>query len=100
MPLLAGRDTTAPPIIYITERQAQRDLAAEAVTLSEASSAPDAREALRVLKEEGVTHIYIGKRGGNIHPERLLGDPDYQLLYHRDGVWIFEVNYGGTKGSD
>ncbi len=100
MPLLAGRDTTAPPIIYITERQAQRDLAAEAVSLSEASSAPDAREALRVLKEEGVTHIYIGKRGGNIHPERLMGDPDYQLIYHRDGVWIFEVNYGGTKGSD
>ena len=100
MPLLAGRDTTAPPMIYLAERPARKGLAAEAVSLSEASSAPDAKEALRVLRKEGVTHVYIGKRGGNIHPERLMSDPDYQLIYHREGVWIFEVNYGGTKGSD
>lgn len=100
MPLLAGRDTTAPPMIYLAERPAQKGLAAEAVSLSEASSAPDAKGALRVLRDEGVTHVYIGKRGGNIHPESLMGDPDYQLIYHRDGVWIFEVNYEGGNELD
>ncbi|MEA3346429.1 MAG: hypothetical protein U9Q78_09365 [Chloroflexota bacterium] len=100
MPLLAGRSTTAPPMIYPMERSAQKGFAAEAISLSEASSTPDAKETLRVLREKGVTHVYIGKRGSKIYPKSLMDNPNYQLIYHRDGTWIFEVNCEGANELD
>jgi hypothetical protein len=46
-----------------------------------------------------VTHVYIGQRQGAVNnpepgvldPDELLASPSYRLLYHQDGVWIFEL---------
>ena len=49
-------------------------------------------DTLSTLAENGVTHIYVGQRGGCLKPQRLLASPNYEAVYHRDGVWVFEVS--------
>ncbi|MFX1412190.1 MAG: hypothetical protein ACFFA6_17755, partial [Promethearchaeota archaeon] len=43
------------------------------------------------LRREGITHIYVGARGGHITPQKLLGVEGYRLVYSRGPVWIFAV---------
>jgi hypothetical protein len=49
-------------------------------------------EALSTLMENGVTHVYVGQRGGCLRPQKLLDSPNYEAVYHQDGVWVFEVS--------
>ena len=55
---------------------------------------------LDLLQEVGVTHVYVGQKQGRVNyagdhtidPERLAASPNYELLYHQDRVWVFEIN--------
>jgi len=50
----------------------------------------DDEEVRRLLDERGVTHLYIGARGGSIRPGMLLDNPCWRLVYSNGAVWIFE----------
>jgi hypothetical protein len=90
IPFLTGRQTTLPPMLYSEGTYDYIDevnaLARATVELSESDGA------LSTLEENGVTHIYIGQRGGCLRPQRLLASPNYEAVYHQDGVWVFEVS--------
>jgi hypothetical protein len=51
----------------------------------------DATETAEFLRHWGITHVFIGARGGQFDPATLLQNPELRLLYARDGVFIFEV---------
>ncbi len=93
IPLLTGRETTLPPVIYSSERPVDEGYFADVLVLSKAANSLDTDDTLRLLKAKGVTHIYIGERESVIRPEELIQSPNYQLVYHDRGVWIFEVDY-------
>jgi hypothetical protein len=44
------------------------------------------------LRSVGIEYLYLGARGGAISPAALLADPQYQVLYHAGGVWIFQLS--------
>jgi hypothetical protein len=44
-----------------------------------------------LLAGAGVTHIFIGARGGPLRPEMFVGHAGYRLLYSNGAAWIFEV---------
>jgi len=44
-----------------------------------------------LLHAAGVTHIFIGARGGPLKPEMFVNSPYYQLLYTNGADWIFKV---------
>jgi hypothetical protein len=52
-----------------------------------------------MLRERGVTHVYIGQRQGRLNydgpgilePRQLLASPHFRPVYHEDRVWVFEV---------
>lgn len=97
IPVETQRQVTAPMPNYGTERPADpvyprrvRDLAR---TIYREVDSPRGRE--RLLRE-GVTHIFVGTRGGPIDPERLAQLPWYRVRYQQDGVWIFEVIRDGA----
>jgi hypothetical protein len=54
---------------------------------------------LAMLRERGVTHVYIGQRRGgavssdplDIQPANLLASPHFRPIYHEDRVWVFEL---------
>lgn len=90
---LTERATTTPPADYVYSREMVREVAAfnEAAQAVEDWSDP---EAVRWLQEEGVTHIFVGKRGGYFDPAQLAANSLLTALYDRDGVFVFAFEPG------
>jgi hypothetical protein len=87
---LIGRKTTAPPVDYIY----QPDWKAEVNTFnSRAASMTDwtTPEARVLLREAGVTHVFIGERGGFLKPELFIDKTGYRLIYSNGADWVFEL---------
>jgi hypothetical protein len=101
LPLLAGRQTTVPPLNYSSERGPTPDYEQRVNELSRQvrEAGPADEEVVARLQGEGVTHVYIGQRQGQVNntgpaaldPRELVDSPHYRLLYHQDRVWIFEL---------
>lgn len=102
LPLLAGRQTTVPPLNYSSERGPAPDYEQRVNELSHLvrEAGPTNEAVVTMLQGEGVTHVYIGQRQGQVNytgpaaidPNELLNSPYYRLRYHQDRVWIFELN--------
>ncbi len=100
LPLLAHRRVTLPPFIYISEQAETPAYRGQVVALTnalvtEGAAHPDTLAMLRAL---GVTHVYIGQLHGRVNysgpsldADVLLASPAFGLVYHADGVWVFEV---------
>ncbi len=89
IPFLTGRKTTLPPMLY---SEGSYEYVDEVNALARATAGLcENDDALPVLEENGVTHVYVGQRGGCLRPQKLLASPHYEAAYHQDGVWIFEV---------
>jgi hypothetical protein len=89
---LLGRRTTMPPLDY----NLQRDWFAAVNALNERLSKitdADAPETLSLLRENGVTHVFIGARGGYLKPEMFVNASHYRLLFTNGAAWVFEVMY-------
>jgi len=90
LPLLAGRDVTLPSVLYRqgspSYHQAISDLAS---TVEEAESLDDPALIAR-LAREGVTHVYVGARGGRLVPKELDPSPHYQLRYASGPARVYE----------
>ena len=101
IPLLTGRDTILPPAIYIygsAEYVEGINNLAEAVVAIESFDEveEDFPRTRQLLDDSGVTHVYIGARGGSITPQ-MLGNPQvarslyYRPVYSNGAVWIFQL---------
>ncbi len=91
IPLLTGRDTILPPAIYIygsAEYVKGINNLAEAIIAVESFDEESTRQ---LLDDSGVTHVYIGARGGSIMPQMLVGSPYYRPVYSNGAVWIFQL---------
>jgi len=90
LPLLAGRDVTLPSVLYRhgspSYYQAIGDLAS---TVEDAESLDDPALIAR-LGREGVTHVYVGARGGRLMPKELDPSPHYQLRYASGPARVYE----------
>jgi hypothetical protein len=85
-----GRQSSTPPADYIYNR----DLADFVRTFNEEMSAVQnwhTPEAANWLGEQGMTHIFIGVRGGQMDPAELLQNPGVELIYGRNGAFIFSL---------
>ena len=90
LPPLTGRATTTPPVDYIYDLALFQEVRAfnQAATAVADWSDPAQAEWLRA---QGVTHIYVGARGGFFDPAALARNPQLRMVYGRDGVFIFEI---------
>jgi len=91
IPLLTGRETILPPAIYIygsAEYVRGINELAEEIVAIESFNEESTRQ---LLRDNGVTHVYIGARGGSITPQMLMGSPYYRPVYSNGAVWIFQV---------
>lgn len=87
---LTGRRSTTPPADYIYDPE----LAVGVADFNQAAqevgdwSAPAAAGWLR---GQGVTHIFVGQRGGFFDPAALARNPELHMEYTRDGVFVFSL---------
>ena len=87
---LTGHAVTTPPIDHIYNS----DLFKQVREFNQAASAvTDWSDPAQAdwLREQGVSHIYVGKRGGFFDPAQLAANPEMTLLFNQDGVFIFAV---------
>ena len=91
---LTGLQSTMPPIGYGFENENRQRVNAfydELLQVEDWLSA----ETLSLFRERGVTHIFIGERGGALRPEALVNSPHYRLLDSNGAAWLFELRYAG-----
>jgi hypothetical protein len=94
IPLLTGRANTAPPITYATEASFDPDYLTQVNDLVRTvqDSEIDDPATAQFLRQSGVSHVYIGEKGGTLlNVERLQASPLYRPLYHQGQVYIFEI---------
>ncbi|MGD2147120.1 MAG: hypothetical protein PVH41_10530 [Anaerolineae bacterium] len=103
LPLLGDRANTVPPLNYGTERGPRpgyREWVNE-VTARIQEMGVDDLATLALLRERGVTHVYIGQRQGRVNysgphvldPETMRLSKAFRQLYHRDRVWVFSIHH-------
>ncbi len=93
IPQLTGRKALLPALSYAQGTpEYVRRIAELSQLTSEVRDADD--PALRsMLEREGVTHVYIGAKGGTLTPQMFLHSSGYQPVYCSGQVWIFEVRH-------
>ncbi len=88
--LLTGRDTILPPAVYVYGSieyvKGVNDLAGKIAAIESF----EREETLQLLRDNGVTHVYIGARGGSITPQLLIDSSYYDPVYSNGAVWIFQ----------
>ena len=43
------------------------------------------------LNRMGVTHVFVGTRGGAFDVPMMLNAPEVELVFHRDGAYLFQL---------
>ncbi len=86
---LTGRRTWPPPALYGLGESAY--IAGINEVAQEAMESPNGGTLAALMRRHGITHVYLGRYGGALAPEKLLSSPDFRLLYQRDGVWVFAL---------
>jgi hypothetical protein len=88
---LTARSVTTPPIDHIYDP----DLFQEVREFNQAAMAvSDWSDPLQAdwLREQGITHIFVGKKGGFFDPAVLARNPKLEMLFGRHGVFIFALD--------
>ncbi len=92
LPLLANRQTTLLPMVYPAERGIPPGVVDRMEAIARATAVdPTSPEALALLHEAGVTHVYLGVRRGPIPEYRLANSPVFRRAYQDGGVSIYEL---------
>lgn len=85
-----GRESTTPPVDYIYNAELFAGVRAfnQAATAITDWSAPAAAE---WLAGQGVSHVFVGRRGGYFDPAALSRNPSLEMIFRRDGTFVFAV---------
>lgn len=88
---LTGRWTSTPPVLYTYGDPVD---VARITAISKAVNAirPNQDALLdSMIKENHISYIFIGSKGGSLKGEMFWGRPGYTAVYDHDGVLIFAV---------
>jgi len=101
LPLIAGRLTNVPPLTYSVERGATPDFQQRVNALSAQVNEKGLSDVgtLQLLREHGITHVYVGQRQGRsnnvngpaLDVQQLMANPALRPVYHQDRVWVFAL---------
>ena len=87
---LTGRAVSTPPIDHIYSAELFADVRAFNEAATAVTDWSDPAQAAW-LREQGITHIFAGKRGGFLTRPSCRIMSACEMLYGRDGVFIFAV---------
>lgn len=91
LPLLTNRQTVVPPMTFTNERVASPDYADKLRQMEQLNDQLTSDEGLKLLAEENIGYVYIGKRGGQINADDLLSSSHFKVVYEDKPLYIFEV---------
>ncbi len=86
---LAGRQTWPPPALYgLGAREHIEEINDVA---REAMASPGGEALYTLLRDHGISHVYLGRYGGPLTAEKLLGCDRFRPVYRQGGVWVFAL---------
>jgi hypothetical protein len=85
---LTGRATTTPPVDYIHDPVLAQEVNAFNRAAQQTPDWSDPASAVW-LRSQGISHLFVGARGGYFDPAELSRNPDLCTLYARDGAFVF-----------
>lgn len=91
VPLIAEVRSSVPPVPAYNERLADPAYIDKLRAIISAEPFDGSKPNFDTLKAAGITHIFIGSRGGALSPSYLLNSDRVDLRFHRDAVWLFEI---------
>ena len=91
LPVLARRRVVTAPMTYPIERSMIEHYPQQIAALAGLSGDLGAPEAVARLRALGVTHVFVGARGGPIAVDKLLASPDYTLEFQEGSVYVFAL---------
>jgi hypothetical protein len=92
VPLMArGVRSSVPPLPAYNERPFDPEYIDNLRKVVAFEPFQDSRVNWGELKKAGITHIYVGSRGGALYVPALLKSPEVTQIFHKDGVWVFEL---------
>jgi hypothetical protein len=87
---LTGHASSTPPADY----GYNRDLLLSVDAFNQAATAVtdwSSPAQANWLYQQGITHIFVGAKGGFFDPAQLAANPKMKIVYGRDGVFVFEI---------
>jgi hypothetical protein len=90
LPLLAGRQTLTLPMIYTVEKTTQAGLAQRLIAVDQLEGDLASPAGIGLMRQEGISYIFIGERGGKINVSPLLTSPYYELAYQRGNDYVLK----------
>jgi len=90
LPLLARRQVTLPSVLYAQSQPAYREGVNDLARIVEESKSLDDAALRERLAREGITHVFVGARGGRLMPKDLEASPYYRLRYAIGPVRVYE----------
>ncbi len=101
LPLLTGKQTSLPPMLYGTEQTPDPNYVQyvnSLRTLAETVGFTNP-EFLAELKAREIKYAFIGQKRGGVNsggslvlnPDELIASGKYLPIYHQDAVWVFEI---------
>ena len=90
---LTGRSGTTPPAGYAYDRSLFGSVNGFNQQISQIEDWSDPAAA-GWLQHQGVSHIFVGARGGFLDPAALNRNPALERLYDQDGVFVFGIRQG------
>lgn len=100
LPVLARRAVVTAPMIYSVERVSSPEYLKKVNSLANLGGNLTSDAAMDLLRRAGVTHVYVGARGGPINPTLLLSSPHFKLEYHQDNVYVFSLRDDHLRSED
>jgi hypothetical protein len=94
LPLLAGRSTVTAPMTYSIERAESADFLARLVSVHAVRDRLASPEGLAELRRAGVTHVYVGQKGGPLVVGDLLASPAFELVHRNGDAYVFRLTEG------
>ena len=91
VPLVAGVSASVPPLPAYNEKLADPDYTNKILNVIHNEPFHNVDADWQALKDAGVTHIFVGSRGGALDVPQLLQSDHTQLIFHQDGAFVFEL---------
>lgn len=87
---LTGLETSTPPVDHIYNRELFAGVRAfnEAATAVDDWGDPAAAE---WLAQQGISHIFVGARGGYFDPAELSRNPALETIFNHEGTFVFAL---------
>jgi len=93
LPLLAHRQTITLPMIFSLERMRDPDSVSKLLVLHQLQGDLNSTEALSLLRESQITHIFIGEHGGPIDASSINSSKYFTVLFQHGDVQVLALNY-------